>query len=73
MGGTTQWVRAALAELGPDAPDAEVKAYILRKDPTVPESRISLALRKIRGRYIPFPKRIPPGSPKKPRGEDEEA
>ena len=48
MGGATAWVRQALGELGADAPDVEVKAYIREKAPTVPESQIGLALRKIR-------------------------
>ena len=53
MAGATNWVRRALAELGQDAPDQEVKAYIQSKDTTVPENYISLALRKLRGRVIP--------------------
>jgi hypothetical protein len=53
MAGATDWVRRALAELGPDAPDAEIRAYIREKDPTVPGNYISLALRKLRGKVIP--------------------
>jgi hypothetical protein len=41
-----------LAELGADAPDAEIRAYIRQKDPTVPGNYISLALRKLRGRAV---------------------
>ena len=52
MAGATDWVRRALAELGPDAPDKEVKAYIRGKAPSVPESQVSLALRKLRGKVI---------------------
>ena len=57
MAGTTDWVRRALAELGPDAPDTEVKAYIRGKDPAVPEGHISLALRRLRGSVIPAGKK----------------
>jgi hypothetical protein len=52
MAGATEWVRRALAALGPNAPDAEVKAYIRGKDPSVPESYVSLALRKVRGKVV---------------------
>lgn len=52
MGSTTEWVRRALAELGPDVPDQKVKAFIRGKDPTVPEGHISLALRKLRRKAI---------------------
>ena len=52
MGGTTDWVRRALAHLGADAPDKDVKAYIASQDRTVPVAQISLALRKIRGKTI---------------------
>jgi hypothetical protein len=53
MGSATVWVRQALAELGPDTPDQKVKAYVRLQDPTVPESHISLALRRLRGKVIP--------------------
>ena len=53
MAGATEWVRRALAELGSDASDQAVKAYIQEKDPSVPENYISLALRKLRGRVRP--------------------
>lgn len=53
MAGTTAWVRQALQELGADAPDVEVKAYIREKAPSIPESQIGLALRKVRGRVVP--------------------
>jgi|GEM_PF-5383420 len=59
MAGATDWVRRALAELGPDAPDTEVKAYIRGKDPSVPESYISLALRKLRGKVVPAVRKQP--------------
>jgi hypothetical protein len=61
MGGVTRWVRIALAELGQDAPDADIKAYIREKAPDVPQSQIGLALRKLRGATIPKSK---PGSRK---------
>ena len=50
MGSTTELVRRALADLGSDAPDQDVKAYIRGKDPSVPEGQVSLALRKLRGK-----------------------
>jgi hypothetical protein len=49
MASVTDWVRRALAALGQGAPDAEVKAYIRKNAPTVPQSQVSLALRRIRG------------------------
>ena len=52
MAGATDWVRRALDELGPDAPDAGVKAYVRARAPGVPESYISLALRKMRGKVV---------------------
>lgn len=53
MGGTTDWVRQALQELGSDAPDAVIKAYIRENAPSVPQSQVGLTLRRIRGRAIP--------------------
>lgn len=53
MSGTTAWVRRALQELGSDAPDVVVKAYIREKAPSVPESQVGPALRKLRGRVVP--------------------
>jgi hypothetical protein len=47
--GVTAWVRRALAELGPEAPDQEVRAFIRDRDPMVPLGHVSLALRKLRG------------------------
>jgi hypothetical protein len=61
MAGVTDWVRRALAELGPDAPDAEVKAYIRENAPDVPETQVSLALRKLRGEVVPSRKKHPRG------------
>ena len=52
MGSTTKWVRRALTELGSDASDLQVKNYIREKDPSVPESHVSLALRKLRGKAL---------------------
>jgi hypothetical protein len=52
MGGVTSWVRQALQELGPGAPDTVVKTYIRAREPGVPESQIGLALRKIRGAVV---------------------
>lgn len=46
--GTTDWVRKALAELGPDASLKQVADYIVARDTTVPRSYISLALRKLK-------------------------
>jgi hypothetical protein len=37
-----------LAELGPDATAKEVTDYILGKDPSVPRSYISLAMRNLK-------------------------
>ena len=51
--GVTAWVRRALAELGPEAPDQEVRAYIRERDATVPLGHVSLALRKLRGQVRP--------------------
>ena len=59
MAGATDWVRRGLAELGPDAPDTEVKAYVRGKDSSIPESHISLALRKLRGKTVPAAKKGP--------------
>jgi hypothetical protein len=56
MGSTTKWVRRALAELGSDASDQEVKNYIREEDPSIPEGQLSLALRKLRGKVIPATK-----------------
>jgi hypothetical protein len=65
MGGPTAWVRQALQELGRDAPDVAIKAYIREKEPSVPESQIGLALRKLRGNVVPSrPKSTRP----KPKG-----
>lgn len=63
MGGVTDWVRRALTELGAEAPDAEVKSYIRGKAPTVPESQVALALRKLRGKVIPARSKQPPQKP----------
>jgi hypothetical protein len=46
--GVTDWVRKALAELGPDASLKQVGDYILSRDATVPQSHISLALRNLK-------------------------
>jgi hypothetical protein len=46
--GVTDWVRQALAELGPDASVKQVGDYIVSKDPSVPRSYISLALRNLK-------------------------
>jgi hypothetical protein len=56
MGSTTKWVRRALAELGSNASDQEVKNYIREEDPSIPEGHVSLALRKLRGKVIPATK-----------------
>lgn len=52
MGSATEWVRRALAELGPDAPAQTIKAFIRERDWTIPEGHISLALRKVREKAI---------------------
>lgn len=58
MGGVTDWVRRALAELGSDATVKEVTDYILGKDSTVPKGHISLAMRnlKLRGLAVDKPR-----------------
>jgi hypothetical protein len=61
--GVTEWVRRALAELGTEASDAEVKAYIRGNAPTVPESQVSLALRKVRGKVVPAKSKQPQQEP----------
>ena len=48
MPGVTEWVRRALTELGQDATLEAVTSYIQERDPRVPRSYISLALRKLR-------------------------
>ena len=53
MAGITSLVRRALNELGPEAPDVEVQAYVRAKEPSVPDSQVGLALRKIRGAVVP--------------------
>jgi hypothetical protein len=60
MGSATEWVRRALAELGSDAPDQEIKAFIREKAPGVPSGHVSLALRKLRGKVVPARKKQPP-------------
>lgn len=57
--GVAAWVRRALAELGPEAPDQEVRVYIREKDPTVPLGHVSLALRKLRGQVRPSLRKKP--------------
>lgn len=52
MGSATEWVRRALAELGPKAPDQVVKSYIRERDPSVPEGHVALALRRLRGQIV---------------------
>jgi hypothetical protein len=54
MGNTTGWVRRALADLGPNASDKDVEAYIRDKAPEVPQGQISLALCKIREKLSSF-------------------
>jgi len=64
MASVTDWVRRALTELGPDVPDAKVKAYIREKAPDVPEGHVSLVLRRLRGGVIPTRMRHTPGESK---------
>lgn len=52
MRGVTEWVRKALAQLGEDAPDADIKAYIRARASQLPQRQVGLALRKLRGRTI---------------------
>ena len=52
--GVTDLVRQALAELGPDASLRQVGDYVLAKDPTVPRSYISLALRNLKKKRPAF-------------------
>jgi hypothetical protein len=47
MASVTQWVRQALAHLGPNATPKQVTDYILSQEPTVPRGYISLAMRKL--------------------------
>lgn len=60
MGGATAWVRQALRELGADASDVAIKMYVRQREPTVPESHIGLALRKLRGNVVPAKVKTPP-------------
>lgn len=57
--GVTDWVRKALAELGPDASLKQVGDYILERDATVPRSHISLALRNLKKRGTSFEREKP--------------
>ena len=52
MGNVTDRVRQALAALGRDAPDRDIKTWIRARDRTVPEGKISLAIRKHRGKML---------------------
>lgn len=52
--GVTELVRRALADLGPDASLKEIGDYILARDPTVPRSYISLALRNLKKKGLSF-------------------
>jgi hypothetical protein len=72
MGSVTGLVRQALAELGPDAPDQKIKAFVCGQDSSVPESHVSLALRKLRRKVIPTerkPSRAKRASAKPSQGE----
>ena len=60
MPGVTDWVRRALAELGPSATAKEISDFILRQDPTVPKSYISLALRNLKKRELAGDKKKSP-------------
>ena len=55
MGGTTECVRQALAKLGWDASDEQVKAYIRENAPSVPANHVALALRRLRGKVVSAP------------------
>ena len=55
----TALVRHALAVLGPETPDQEVRAYIRDGNPTVPLNHVSLALRKLRGQVRPSLRKKP--------------
>jgi hypothetical protein len=61
MSGVTEWVRRALSDLGPKAPDQAVKAYIRERDPTGPPGHVSLALRELRGKVRPSTKKAGAG------------
>ena len=67
MGGTANWVRLALAELGADAPDQAIKDYIRSRDPAVPDGHVAVALRRIRGPVLRGGGRAAPTSPDAPR------
>jgi hypothetical protein len=72
MGSTAKWVRQALADLGADAPDQAVKAYIREKDASVPEGQIALTLRRLRGKVVPTMRRqshVKPPPAKPSQGE----
>jgi hypothetical protein len=51
--GVTDWVRRALAELGPDASVKQIGDYILARDSSVPRRYISLAVRKLKKKAGP--------------------
>jgi len=53
MGSTTEVLRRVLAELGSDASDQIMKAYVRDNYPIIPRGHISLALRKLRGPVRP--------------------
>jgi hypothetical protein len=59
MAGITELVRRALAELGSDGPDADIKAYVRQNDASVPDGHVGLALRKLRGGVIPSVRQRP--------------
>jgi hypothetical protein len=46
--GVTDWVRRALADLGPDASVKQIGDYIVARDPSVPRSYVSLAVRNVK-------------------------
>jgi len=65
----TEWVRRALTELGQDASLKAVTSYIQERDPSVPRSYISLALRKLRLAVEGQQARLKPGRANPTQGE----
>ncbi len=50
MGGVTGFVKAAMESLGEGATDQDVKDFIRKNHPQVPQGHIGLALRKLRSK-----------------------
>jgi hypothetical protein len=48
MANTTEMVRKAIHELGADATDKQIRAYLKTNAPEVPQSQLGLVLRRLR-------------------------